>query len=101
MNPPRLTSSPSLLPDLLTELSDLEALQESGELEDADACAGDLLERYPEVPAVVVEVARLRARQGRYDEALELLHRDCVASSVRLLNYRLCAPLRAVQRATA
>jgi hypothetical protein len=96
-----LTPSPSPTPELLSELHHLEAMQERGDLDGADALAESLLARFPEVPAVVVEVARLRARQGRYDEAMELLHRDCVGKNVRFLNYRLCAPLRAVQRASA
>jgi hypothetical protein len=96
-----LAAPQSPLPELLAELHDLEALQESGDLDGADSLAASLLERYPDVAAVVVEVARLRARQGRYDDAMALLHRDCVGSSVRLLNYRLCAPLRAIQRESA
>jgi hypothetical protein len=91
-----LSRSPSPTPALLSELHHLEAIQEGGDLDGADALAQGLLERFPDVPAVVVEVARLRARQGRYDEAMELLHRDCVGPNVRVLNYRLCAPLRAV-----
>jgi hypothetical protein len=91
----------TVLPELLAELHELEALQECGDLHAADALGTELLERCPHVAAVVVEVARLRARQGRYDEAMDLLHRECVGSSVRLLNYRLCAPLRAIQRESA
>jgi hypothetical protein len=96
MSTPSLSRPQSVRPELLEELHELEALQECGDLDAADSRAEDLLARFPHVPAVVVEVARLRARQGRYDEALELLHRDCVGSGVRLLNYRLCAPLRAI-----
>ena len=96
-----LTPAPSATPELLAELHHFEALQERGDLAAADALAESLLARFHAVAAVVVEVARLRARQGRYDEAMELLHRDCVGRNVRFLNYRLCAPLRAVARRSA
>jgi hypothetical protein len=101
MRPLSLTPPPPPTPELLAELHHLEARQECGDLDGADALAASLLARFPEVPVVIVEVARLRARQGRYDEAMELLHRDCVGKNVRVLNYRLCAPLRAVERASA
>jgi hypothetical protein len=92
---------PTLSPELLADLQQLEALQEAGDLAAADVRAEELLARFPDIATVVVEVARLRARQHRYDEALELLHRECVGKNVRLLNYRLCAPLRALAGATA
>jgi hypothetical protein len=101
MTPFSLSPAPTATPALLDELHHFEALQESGELEAAAALAESLLARFPDVPAVVVEVARLRARQGRYDDAMDLLHRDCVGTNVRFLNYRLCAPLRAVERESA
>jgi hypothetical protein len=88
-------------PDLLSELHELEAEQEAGDFGRADEHAASLLARFPQVAVVLVEIARLRARQGRYDEAMELLHRDAVGKNVRVLNYRLCAPLRPVDRASA
>jgi predicted Zn-dependent protease len=96
-----LAAGPSPAPELLAELHDLEAMQECGDLPAADARAEALLQRFPDVAVVLVEVARLRARQGRYDEAMELLHRDAVGRNVRFLNYKLCAPLRRVHRASA
>jgi len=42
---------------------------------------------------VLVEVARLRARQGRPDEAMDLLDSEHVGPNVRLLNARMCAHL--------
>lgn len=94
----RTTFRPSPLSgSLWNALHQLEACQEEGRWERADAIAAWLLARWPETAAVLVEVARLHARQGRYDEAMELLHRAPVGENVRLLNYPLCAPPRAVR----
>lgn len=96
-------SPPSSLSDskLWNLLHMLEAYQEDGRWARAEALAEQLLARWPKTATVLVEVARLRARQGRYDEAMELLHREGVCKNVRILNYRLCAPLRVVDRESA
>ncbi len=89
------TSRPSSLSNSLwCALHLLEACQEEGRWERADSIARWLLARWPETATVLVEVARLHARQGRYDQAMDLLHRAPVGRSVRLLNYPMCTPPR-------
>jgi hypothetical protein len=78
---------------LLAQLQALEAHQEERRWGEADALASVLLDRWPDVAVVLVEVARLRARQGRADEAMKLLDSDHVGDNVRLLNARMCAHL--------
>jgi hypothetical protein len=79
---------------LLEALATLEHHQEDGEWDEANALAAQLLEAWPMTAAVLVEVARLYARQGRHDEAMDLLCSEHVGKNVRLLNYRVCARLR-------
>jgi hypothetical protein len=78
---------------LLADLHELEARQEENRWCEADALATDLLHRWPDVAVVLVEVARLRARQGRRDEAMDLLYSEHVGHNVRLLNHKMCAHL--------
>lgn len=78
---------------LLDALHELEARQEENRWREADALATDLLERWPDVAVVLVEVARLRARQGRHDEAMDLLYSEHVGQNVRLVNTKVCARL--------
>lgn len=78
---------------LLAQLQALEAHQEERRWGEADALASELLNRWSDVAVVLVEVARLRARQGRADEAMALLDSEHVGANVRLLNARMCAHL--------
>jgi hypothetical protein len=78
---------------LLRDLQQLEAHQEERRWHEADALAGVLLDRWPDVAVVLVEVARLRVRQGRRDEAMDLLESEHVGQNVRLLNHRMWANL--------
>ena len=71
----------------------LEAYQEDGEWDRANALAEQLLIRWSEVPVVIVEIAHLRARQGRCDEAIDMLFSDHVGKNVRLINIRQCVRL--------
>jgi hypothetical protein len=89
----RLTANALAASGVLAMLHTLEAHQEESDWARADALAADLLERWPDVPSVLVEVARLRARQGRHAEAMDLLYNEHVGQNVRLLNYKLCVDL--------
>jgi hypothetical protein len=74
-------------------LARLEALQEEGEWSHADALADVLMEKWGTVPVVIVEIARMRARQGRRDEAIDMLFSEHVGKNVRLANIRHCVRL--------
>jgi hypothetical protein len=89
----RTTSRSLAATGLLADLHELEARQEEHRWCEADVLASELLERWPDVAVVLVEVARLRARQGRPDEAMDLLDSEHVGPNVRLLNARMCAHL--------
>lgn len=71
----------------------LEAFQEEGAWDRADALAAHLLESWGNVPVVIVEIARMRARQGRRDEAIDMLFSEHVGKNVRLSNIRQCVRL--------
>ncbi len=86
---------------LLDELHELEARQEENQWGEAEALAADLLDRWPDVAVVLIEVARLRARQGRHDEAMDLLYSEHVGHNVRLMNTKMCARLEDHYGATA
>jgi thioredoxin-like negative regulator of GroEL len=85
------TSTTLAATGLLDALAALEHYQEDGAFERANALAAQLLEAWPMTAAVLVEVARLYARQGRHEEAMDLLCSEHVGKNVRLLNYRMCA----------
>jgi hypothetical protein len=89
----RLTANALAATGLLDALSELEAHQEDRQWDAADALAAELLEQWPNVASVLVEVARLRARQGRHEEAMDLLYNEHVGQNVRLINYKLCVGL--------
>jgi hypothetical protein len=89
----RLTANALAASGLLDALHELEAHQEEQRWSDADALARELLDKWPNVASVLVEVARLRARQGRHDEAMDLLYNEHVGQNVRLINYKLCVGL--------
>jgi len=89
----RLTANALAASGVLDMLHELETHQEKRDWARADELAGDLLERWPTVPSVLVEVARLRARQGRHSEAMDLLYNEHVGQNVRLLNYKMCVDL--------
>ena len=82
---------------VLAALHDLEARQEDGRWGEADTLAAELLDRWPNVAVVLVEVARLRARQGRHDDAMDLLYNEHVGSNVRLVNYKMCARIKSAR----
>jgi hypothetical protein len=89
----RTTSRSLAAAGLLADLHELEARQEEHRWHEADALATVLLDRWPDVAVVLVEVARLRARQGRGDEAMDLLASEHVGHNVRLMNHGMCAYL--------
>jgi hypothetical protein len=89
----RLTANALAASGLLDALHELEAQQEELRWDDADALAEELLEQWPNVASVLVEVARLRARQGRHADAMDLLYNEHVGQNVRLINYKLCVGL--------
>ena len=85
------TSTALAATGLLEALAALEHYQEDGDWKRANALASRLLEAWPMTAAMLVSVARLYARQGRHEEAMDLLCSEHVGKNVRLLNYRMCA----------
>ena len=89
------TSTTLAATGLLDALAALEHYQEDGDWKRANALAATLYEAWPMTAAVLVSIARLYARQGRHEEAMDLLCSEHVGKNVRLLNYKLCArPVR-------